>query len=268
MDTALKDRIREKCRTLDIPLVGFAGTCRWEKPLFEPWVPPEFQPASIFPETKSVIVIGLPVSLPVLETTPSIWYHEHYRTVNTLLDQYAYRIALVLTKWGFPSVSIPRDAYGSIAVLRKNPVAFFSHRHAAFLAGLGNFGTNNVLLTPEYGPRVRFASIFTAADIPQDPLCSDDLCIRCMQCVECCPVQALTEGTYPESLTDKSACSARSEELASRYISPCGLCIRVCPVGEDRVQFSRENTRRYQEGRPEFERDHRAWSHVQKYGGL
>lgn len=119
---------------------------------FQPWMPEEFYPQSIYPEARSVIVIGLPVSLPVLETSPSIYYRELYNTINSLLDQHTYRLAAFLTQLGHPSIFVPRDGYFGIRALLKNPVAFFSHRHAALLAGLGNFGVNNMLLTPEYGP--------------------------------------------------------------------------------------------------------------------
>ena len=64
MSRALKAKIRKKCEDLDIPLVGFAPVARWDKPLFEPWVPEEFRPRAIFPEAQTVIVIGLPVDLP------------------------------------------------------------------------------------------------------------------------------------------------------------------------------------------------------------
>ncbi|HSQ94014.1 MAG TPA: epoxyqueuosine reductase, partial [Methanoregula sp.] len=161
MSEAVRQQVKKKCAELDIPLVGFAPADRWDEPLFEPWVPEAFRPRAVFPETNTVVVIGLPVSLPVLESAPSIWYHELYRTVNALLDQAGYRIASALTADGSPSVWIPRDGYGSVSVLKERPVAFFSHRHAAFLAGLGNFGMNNMLLTPAFGPRVRFASILT-----------------------------------------------------------------------------------------------------------
>jgi epoxyqueuosine reductase QueG len=267
MSTILKRQIRRKCASLGIPLVGFASAGRWDDPPFEPWVPEEFRPGSIVPETKTVIVIGYPVSLPIVETAPSIWYHELYRTVNALLDASAYQIALFLSEKGYPSVWIPRDGYGSIGVLRENPVAFFSHRHAAYCAGLGNFGVNNMLLTPAYGPRVRFASLFTAADIPADPLPGSQLCIKCMRCVKSCPVRALGGDDYPAGLTDKNACSARSEALAERFISPCGICIKVCPVGEDRKRFGREDLRIYDEENPKFDQYHRAWKHVRSYGG-
>ncbi|WP_238985600.1 hypothetical protein [Methanosarcina barkeri] len=45
---------------MDIPMVGVASIERWSNPPFLPWMPEEFYPQSIYPEAKSVIVIGLP----------------------------------------------------------------------------------------------------------------------------------------------------------------------------------------------------------------
>ncbi len=266
MSTDLAVRIREKCNSLDIPLVGFAPAERWNDPLFEPWIPEAFRPRSIVPETRTVIVIGIPVSLPALETAPSIWYHELYKTVNTLLDTGGYRIATQLTKEGFPSVWVPRDGYGSISIVREDPHVFFSHRHAAYLAGLGTFGVNNLLLTRMYGPRVRFTSVFTTAVIPPSPLFGEDLCTRCMRCVKICPVNALDGQDYPKGLTDVPACASRAEALNRRHISPCGLCLRACPIGEDRKQFGREDMAIYDEENRMYDAYHRAWRHVRSRG--
>jgi epoxyqueuosine reductase QueG len=266
MSRALKVKIIKKCKNLDIPLIGFTSVTRWDTPPFEPWVPEEFRPQAIFPEAQTVIVIGLPVALPIVETAPSIWYHELYRTVNTLLDTYGYRIATFLNEEGFPSVGVPRDGYGSISILKEKPIAFFSHRHAAFLAGLGNFGINNTLLTKKFGPRVRFTSIFTAADIPPDPVMEDPLCIKCLRCMNVCPVKAIGRDEYPRGLIEKKTCATRSEALFKRYISPCGLCIKVCPVGEDRTLYQREDPEIYHENTKKYDRYHKAWKHVRKYG--
>jgi epoxyqueuosine reductase QueG len=152
-------------------------------------------------------------------------------------------------------------------VLKEKPITFFSHRHAAYLAGLGNFGINNVLLTPKYGPRVRFATVFTAAVIPSDLMIEKSLCTKCMRCVQVCPVKALDGRGYPEGLMDKKACATRSEALHKRYISPCGLCIKVCPVGDDRKLFHREDMSIYDENAQAFARYHATWKHVRSYGG-
>ena len=111
MESDLKRGMVAWCRRQGIPLVGVADATRWHTPPFVPWMPEDFFPQSIFPGTESVVVIGLPVHLPVIETTPSIFYHEHYNTLNRLLDQFTYQIAERFNQAGYPSVSLPRDGY-------------------------------------------------------------------------------------------------------------------------------------------------------------
>lgn len=266
MSSILRRQIIRKCSSMDVPVIGFAAARRWDEPPVASWVPEAFRPAAVFPGTRSVIVLGLPVSLPVVDTAPSIWYHELYRTINTELDSLGYRLATFLSEKGYPSVWIPRDGYGSIEILKEKPVTFFSHRHAAYCAGLGNFGLNNMLLTPEYGPRVRFVSVLTSAELPADPVVEDPLCTRCMRCVKACPVHAVKEGGYPQELTDKNTCAIRSEELLRRSLSPCGCCIKVCPVGNDRRQYGREDMRMYDDESPGSEPYRRIRDHVRSYG--
>jgi epoxyqueuosine reductase len=266
----LKQAIKEKTKELGIPIVGFAPVDRWSNPpielpnKFSEWIPEEFWPKSIYPETETVIVIGLPITLPIIETAPSIYYRELYETVNTLLDQKAYELANFLNEKGFPSIYLPRDCYGDINILLEKPVAFFSHKHAAYLAGLGSFGINNVLLTPEYGPRVRFTSIFTTAEIEPDPIKIKDLCTKCLSCVKKCPVRAIPKEGYPPPM-DKKLCAQRSAKLREEFRYPCGICIKVCPVGQDREFFNRKEMSIYTNNNS-FEKYHQAWEHVKKYG--
>jgi epoxyqueuosine reductase len=262
MGDGLKSRIIKMTKGLGIPLIGFSSSDRWECPPFMPWMPPEFYPQNVMPGTRTVIVIGLPVPLPILETTPSIFYHELYKTINGLLDQYTYRIALFIESEGHSAVGITRDGYASLDVLRERPVAAFSHRHAAYLAGLGTFGVNNTLLTKRYGPRVRFASILTDVEIEPDTVMKESLCVRCMRCVHHCPVQAIQPVDYPDKLIDKARCTGHHAVLNRHGTSPCGICIKVCPVGSDRTVHGRTDMRNY-DGKGPLDG---SWDHVRAYG--
>ena len=247
---------------------------RWEHPppglpnTFREWIPNEFWPQSIYPEAKTVIVIGLPVQLPIVETAPSIYYHELYHTINALLDYKAYEIANFLTEKGNPSIYLPRDGYGDIEVLLQKPLAFFSHKYAAYLAGLGSMGHNNLLLTPEYGPRVRFTSIFTTAEIEGDLITNEDICTYCLRCASNCPAEAIDLEIMEKGLfqpIDKIKCATRSKKLRKEYRAPCGICIKVCPVGEDREVFGRRDMSIYSSNE-DYKKYHKAWKHVQSYG--
>ena len=112
---------------------------------------------------------------------------------------------------------------------------------------------------------MRFGAVLTSAELPGDPISKEQLCIHCMRCVKICPVNALERKDYPEGLTDKRACAERNELLAERFLSPCGFCIKVCPIGEDRKEFHRMDASIYEEGKAPEPLD-RAWKHVQAYG--
>jgi epoxyqueuosine reductase QueG len=208
---------------------------RWDE---EGIVPPEYRPRALWPPVRTVIVIGMEMPLPVVETTPSVLHMELYRTVNRQLDGLAVLLMRYLNRLGHASFFFSRDGYSSLKALREKPFAAFSHVMAAKYAGLGTIGLSHCLLTPEFGPRVRFVSVFTAAVLPPDALVKEDLCIRCGLCALCCPKKALKVrkdqiiGDY-----DKMACLEQAEELTKGRNYPCGICIKVCPVGKDRELY-------------------------------
>jgi epoxyqueuosine reductase len=154
------------------------------------------------------------------------------------LDGLAVSLVRYLNRLGHASFFFARDGYGSLKALREKPYAAFSHVMAARYAGLGTIGLSHCLLTPEFGPRVRLVSVFTEADIFPDPVMKGELCIRCRLCAQCCPKKALEArkdrvvGDY-----DKMVCLDMAEELTRERRYPCGVCIKVCPVGQDRELY-------------------------------
>lgn len=270
--------LSEKQKQNEIPLFGFSDVLKWENETDFP-VLPEFYPTNVFQESRTAIVIGVPVLLPILETTPSVYYNEHYKTLNSYLDSKALELSFYLNNQSLPSIPIPRDGYSGISALKKDPTAAFSHKHAAYHAGLGSFGQNNTILTPEFGPRVRFTTILTAASLNElgvfekeneEKMTSNkNLCSQCMACAKHCPANAISNDKtrpYPKSKIDKMKCVEYNEKLGKNGISPCGICIKVCPIGNDRKHFNRKNIEIYNEKQKTNEKLLKSWEHVRKYG--
>ena len=62
---------------------------------------------------------------------------------------------------------------------------------AAVIAGLGCRGKNTVLVTPQFGSRIRLAAVLTSAGLEPDRPFVEDLCMGCEQCISACPTRAL-----------------------------------------------------------------------------
>ena len=72
--------------------------------------------------------------------------------------------------------------------------AALSMRHSAVAAGLGEFGWNSIVLTPEYGPRNRFGVVLTTLELEPDPMYhGPKLCdpSKCNICYTHCPTGAI-----------------------------------------------------------------------------
>lgn len=231
----LRDQIIEFAKNHGADLVGFAPVSRWDE---YDEVPDDFRPGNLFPLARTVVVIGMGMPLPIVETTPSAMHMELYNIVNRELDSLAYRLTGFLNRQGWPSMFFPRDGYGSIKILKEKPRAAFSHVEAARYAGLGTVGLSGVLLTKEFGSRVRFVSVFTAAELPGSQVQSKDICIKCQACAKCCPSHAIMPRE-DRIKADFAAikCMDWAHELTRRRSYPCGVCTKVCPIGEDRKLY-------------------------------
>ncbi|MDR0791249.1 MAG: epoxyqueuosine reductase, partial [Methanomassiliicoccaceae archaeon] len=215
--SALTEHIKKIAYSLGITDIGVAGAEAWNADHMVRDIIPECEhPASLMKGSRSVVVIGIPVSRTILATAPSPYYSEHYRTINIMLDQAAQRIAMELNICGHPAMFVSRDGYQGIEGLRKDPSSFFSHRHSAYLAGMGTFGVSGMLITPKNGPRMRFTSVITTAELDHGGPLKEQLCTRCMRCRKGCPEGAVTSGMYPSGITDKQRCVEYSSKLREK----------------------------------------------------
>ncbi len=247
----LQQRILGQARTLGASLVGVAPVGRWAE---DGIVPEPYRPDRIWPQARSVITFAVPILLPIIDSTPSINYQEQYNTANRQLDDLGYRLSVWLNDRGHGSFFLPRDGYGSLEVLLQRPFAAFSHVMSAKYAGLGTIGLSHNLVTPQYGPRVRFGSVFTAAALPGSPLLAAEQCDGCRVCERLCPVGALKHrDDRVVGDMDKEACTRHHVTLRAEKHFPCGVCVKVCPIGADRALFGGYATKGYAEERAAIE---------------
>ena len=266
----LKSRVVAFCRDRGADLVGFAPVERWDE---MEKVHRDFRPGALWAPTQTVIVLGMAMPLPIVETTPSILHKELYDTCNRELDALAFNLVRYLNGLGCASYFFTRDGYGSLKILKKRMMAAFAHVPAALYAGLGTIGLSHNLLTPEFGPRVRFVSVFSSVKFLPDAMVEKNLCIRCLACCRCCPKQAFVpvEG-QPLAEYNKMDCADMAQELTRRRCYPCGICTKVCPIGKDRQLYRQKGyAGKYLHEKEVLalhpdDRDYHSWSHVRRYG--
>lgn len=131
----------------------------------------------------------------------------------------------------------------------------------AVKAGLGEYGRHQMVITPEYGPRLRFAKIFTSL-----PLVADrprrfgirEYCDICTKCADACPPKALPYGPPDDTAHNRSSIrgvkkwTADCEKCFGYWVklrSDCAICMRVCPFNRTPDTWSGRLWRRLATGR-------------------
>jgi epoxyqueuosine reductase QueG len=265
-----KSDIVAQARALGAELVGLAPIDRWND-LAE--VPANRRPQAIWPRTRTVIVLGVPLWLPVVEAAPSQLGREQIIVTDKLLEEAAYRLSVFLNERGHAAINVPRNSEDEPDSPDEVP-RVFSHVWAGQLAGLGKVGRSRALLTRGFGPRQRLISVFTALPLDGDALVEAPLCTRCGNCERICPAHALSTSPGQWLATvDASACATNHKRLRAAFRDPCGFCHKVCPVGEDRALFGSTDTQKYFDeaavlAQNPFAPQYQDWLHIRKYGGL
>jgi len=112
-------------------------------------------------------------------------------------------------------------------------------------AGLGELSRAGILITREFGPRVRISKVFTDLPLVADKPIEFgvwEFCMKCGKCAEHCPGQAIDYGEPSDRVNNISNNSGLyrwpiNAEKCFRYWTAagtsCANCIRVCPFNKE-----------------------------------
>lgn len=221
------------------PIIGVADA---NDPLYEELKtivgPTHALPSELVPNAKSVVVIFAPFVESIPESNipgdavSSDWDYSYVETNDMLnaLSQYMYER---ITAQGYQASNLPAT-YNFDPVKLKSD---WSHRSSAYIAGVGTFGINNMMITDQ-GCCGRFGSIITDWELEPTPRSEEERCLfkrfgTCAKCVSRCPVGAYTiEGR--KVIFDRFKCNEQIYELSEHLWEhgqghTCGKCLVGLP---------------------------------------
>ncbi len=213
------------------PLVGFSSAA---DPLYSTFKdvigPHHWRPEDVLPEVKTLVSFFLPFSKKVVEANrrdpvvPAREWVDSYLHANNLIDEIAGDLVAMMEARGVKAGMVNSTNNYDETTLR----AYWSHRSAAFVAGLGRFGLNRMLITP-VGGAGRYGTVFLAEELPPSARPTEDLCLyfkngSCRYCLKHCPPKALGDG--PDEF-DRHVCNKKLLNL-SPYTRSLNWTLDVC----------------------------------------
>lgn len=182
---------------------------------------------------------------------PTLEYYGHYKQINQDLYTTARRIKDQLQEAGIDAIvikpTISTDSWEFEQCMSTLTVDI-SHKMVATRAGLGWIGKTDLLISREFGPRLRLVSLLI--DREPDGLVGtvrpvdQSRCGSCTICVDQCPAQAANGLSWNihlhrDSFFNAHKCRDMCAELARQRLNVneriCGLCVSVCPFGLRKV---------------------------------
>jgi epoxyqueuosine reductase QueG len=218
----LEDEIARRLTTAGAVLVGFADL-----------TPLDDATRQGFPRAVSFAMPLTPAIVADIVEGPTEAYSAEYQRLNALLTRTSQDLAGFIESRGCKAQARPATGDWSADSLR----APFQHKTAATLAGLGWIGKCALLVTPQYGPAIRWASVLTDAPVRTGTPVTESRCGDCAACVNICPGKACSgrnwrRGMPREEFWDPKACMAGMQKVSMARLHRsgiCGMCIAACP---------------------------------------
>ncbi len=188
---------------------------------------PRMPEAADYPLAISILKRLDPLVVRGLRHGPTPDYQEEYLRLNVALDDATQTLVDVLRFHG-------RGARRVAATTGDDGGRPFPHKTAATRAGLGWIGKTALFVSPEFGPAVRLATVFTDLELPAGEPVEESRCGACRECLDACPAGCGRDvlwraGMARELLFDADACRHQMTLLKALEAQICGICIAACP---------------------------------------
>lgn len=189
------------------------------------------RPIDLLPDAKAVIVVAMGMHDPLMKmwySLPGSYLLAAQNLPDALINLWLLKLLSLLKDYGYAGAKTSGEF---IPGLRLN--------RAAQQAGLGYIGKSQLLITPEFGPRVFLGALVTNAPLLPDSPCTENQCGPCKVCQEYCPSGAIQEGFYDARKCESYINQVSHKQVFSLYgWSECAMCMRICPKG--RVKWPKE----------------------------
>lgn len=154
-------------------------------------------------------------------------YARAYGRLNEAVTRVAARLAGVLG--GVAEGATLEGRAGKVKHVSEYYPHCVSHRAFAAAAGLGWIGKHGLLVTPEFGPAVRLATVFVPGAVKgarPDDECEGRGCADCAACLDACPILKRAARQDDPDLY-REGCLRRIRGLRLEA-DVCGICVRAC----------------------------------------
>lgn len=192
--------------------------------------PEGFHPKDIFPDAKSVIVIGKQNPKGLFSVKTNVPYTLVRNKLFELLDNISFSLTYKLEGEGYTAIPIPAgEPYEFWDAENRHGRGILSLKHAGQLAGLGRIGKNTLLAGKKYGNRLWLGAVITDMVLEPDTM-AEKLCPEnCRICIEACPKSAL-DGITIDQKKCREICASVTE--GGGLIYSCNICRKVCPFSK------------------------------------
>jgi len=194
-----------------------------------------YRPVEFKFKPKSVIVLAFEMDYEAYQTSPSPLANAASNIGYSQMADVTLRISNFIRTLGYNT----KHAGNSIGPSVPNAIS----------AGLGELGRNGMLITAEYGPRVRLARVYTDMEFEYDKPKTFGVkafCNVCKKCADLCPSKAITKADLPTDPENQACNRSNNVGVGNKFYldgqkclkfwaeneAGCSNCIASCPYNK------------------------------------